>query len=163
RPDTSSPKIYKTLPADFQKLDFRKPLLRFYFDDAFDNSVLNTAVSFTDTLDNNIDFEFRLPDNATVELMPINDWKRETDYLITFDFRQLKDASGNSTDTTVVYKLKTVSGLEFTGVSGIVSADSTTNLILILENSSEKTKQYQAKPNNKAEFNFERVDAGKYL
>jgi hypothetical protein len=103
------------------------------------------------------------PDDATVQLKPVSNLQAEKDYLINFDLSKFKDAAGNFTDTTITQRMRTISGLEFTGASGQVVADSLDNFLLVLTSIDKAGIFYQAKPNSKSEFNFERVESGKYM
>ncbi len=79
---------------------------------------INNAISFTDTLGNSIPFNLNYPDDATLEVVSARDLQTDKDYLININLAQFQDASGNFSDTTIVYRIRTISGLEFTGVSG---------------------------------------------
>lgn len=163
RVDTTSPKIFKTFPADLKALDFKNPVIRFYLDDAFDKQVVNNALSFTDTTGGRIQFDINFPDDATIEIIPLTDLPPEKDFLVSLDLTKFKDASGNYSDTTVVYRIRTINSLEFTGASGKVEVESTADLILMLQNSASEEIKYQTSVNNKSEFSFERVTSGKYM
>lgn len=163
RMDTSSVKIFKTFPSDLSKVDFKNVILRFYFDDAFTKETVANSVSFTDTLGTRVPHSIRFPDDATIELIPESNLRVDADYLIKIDFNLLKDISDNFADTVVVYKLKTISGLEFTGVSGKVAAETLTDFILVLESVESKEKYYKTNVSEKGDFTFERIDPGKYL
>jgi hypothetical protein len=163
REDTSAAKIYKNVPLDLRRVDFKEPSVLFYFDDAFNTTELKTAITFTDTLGNNIPFNLFFPDDATVQLKPVSNLQAEKDYLINFDLSKFIDAAGNFTDTTITQRIRTISGLEFTGASGQVVADSLDNFLLMLTSIDKTGLFYQTKPNIKFEFNFERVESGKYM
>ncbi len=163
RVDTSAIKIFKTFPADLRKLDFKNPVIRFYFDDAYTRDKINNAISFTDTLGNSIPFTLNFPDDATLDIVSARDLQNDKDYLININLTQFQDASGNFSDTTFVYRIRTISGLEFTGVSGNIKSESFQDFILILQSSESDLLQCQQTVNTKSEFSFERIDAGKYL
>lgn len=163
RMDTSSVKIFKTFPSDLSKVDFKNVILRFYFDDAFTKETVANSVSFTDTLRARVPHSIRFPDDATIELIPESNLRVDADYLVKIDFNLLKDVSDNFADTVVVYKIKTISGLEFTGVSGKVAAETLTDFILVLESVESKEKYYKTNVSEKGDFTFERIDPGKYL
>lgn len=163
RADTSIIKIFKTFPADLKKLDFKMPFIRFYFDDAFNRDNITDAISFTDTAGNNIQFNLTFPDDATLEITPVKDLQNDKDYLINLNVSKFKDPSGNFTDTSVTYNLRTISGLEFTGISGKIIAQSLEDFILVLQSSESANLKYQTTVNSKSEFSFERTEAGKFL
>ncbi len=164
REDTSAVKVFKTFPQDLNKIDFKNPTIRFYFDDAVIKENIRQAFTFTDTLGAKVNFSTEFIDDATIDITPDSYLSPDKDYLIDIDFSKVVDASGNSRDTNIVYKLRTISGLEFTGASGKVAADSSlSDLIIILENTDSGEKKYKTKINDNAEFTFERIDAGKYM
>jgi hypothetical protein len=163
REDTSAAKIFKNFPLDLRRVDFKEPSVHFYFDDAFNTSEVKNAITFTDTLGNNVPFSLFFPDDATVQLKPLSNLQAEKDYLINFDLSKFKDAAGNFTDTLITQRMRTISGLEFTGASGQVVADSLDNFLLVLTSIDKTTLFYQTKPNAKSEFNFDRVESGKYM
>ncbi|MFO7526072.1 MAG: Ig-like domain-containing protein [Ignavibacteriaceae bacterium] len=163
RTDTSFSKIFKTFPNDLRAVDFKDPVIRFYFDDAFDKEEINNAITFTDTIGSRIQYDINFPDDATIEIIPKSDLSPEKEFLVSLDLKKFKDASGNFNDTTVVYKIRTINTLEFTGASGKVLAESLEYFILNLQSTESAGKVYQSKVNIKSEFGFERVTAGKYL
>lgn len=163
REDTIAAKIFKNFPLDLRRVDFKEPTVIFYFDDAYNTSEVKNAITFTDTLGNNVPFNLFFPDDATVQLKPLSNLQAEKDYLINFDLSKFKDAAGNFTDTLITQRMRTISGLEFTGASGQVVADSLDNFLLVLTSIDKTTLFYQTKPNAKSEFNFDRVESGKYM
>lgn len=162
RNDTSAIKIFKNYPTDLRRVDFLNPVIRFYCDDAFNSDDVKIAVTVTDTLNNIIRVNFNFPDDATVEIRPFNNLQSEKDYFISFDFSKIPDAAGNITDTTVVYRVRTISGLEFTGASGTIIADSLSNLFLVLSSVEREDLSYQIPADEKINFSFDRVESGKY-
>jgi hypothetical protein len=78
------------------------------------------------------------------------------------------DAAGNATDTVFTLVFKTISGLDFTGLSGkLIDKDTSlhtlvANTILVLENS-ENEKLIYKKDINSEIFEFTRVEPGKYV
>lgn len=163
RLDTSTVKIFKTFPSDLNKVDFKNVKLRFYFDDAFAKESAEATINFTDTMGVRVPHSIRFPDDATIEIIPESNLRVDADYLVTLDFKLIKDVSGNFKDTVTVYKLRTISGLEFTGLSGKVVAENLDHFILVLESVETKEKNYKTNVSEKGEFTFERIDPGKYL
>jgi hypothetical protein len=87
----------------------------------------------------------------------------QKDYIIGIDFSNFKDAAGNSLDSVYEFKFKTISGLDFTGVSGIISnTDFSKNPLLVLESIDKNGETYK-KNISKENFSFERINAGKYI
>jgi hypothetical protein len=162
--DTSKPKLFKTIPsAGANDVDYINQDLSFFFDDAFDVERVRTGISFTDTSGKSVKFNITFLDDASFKVTPTQKLEPQKDYIIEIDFSKLEDAAGNSYDSVYQYKFKTISGLDFTGVSGVVpNADFSKNPVLILEGIEKKKKKYNQalKRNN---FIFERIEAGKYL
>lgn len=163
REDTSAVKVFKTFPTDLTKIDFKNPVIRFYFDDAIRKDNVNRAFTFSDTLGTKVQFTYKFTDDATIQLTPNADLRQDKDYLIDINFNLIIDASGNLRDTNIVYKLRTISGLEFTGASGRVNTDSFEDMIVIIENTESKEKHYKTKVNSSGLFEFDRIESGKYM
>jgi len=163
-PDTTKPKLFKTIPtAGSGNADYQNQSFSFFFDDAFYSNEINSAVSFKDTLGKPVKFSLSFIDDASFQVTLSQKLEPQKDYIIEIDFSKFKDAAGNSYDSVYQYKFKTINGLDFTGVSGIVTnADFTKNPVLVLEGTGRDKKIYKQslKKNN---FSFERVEAGKYF
>ncbi|MEJ5262174.1 MAG: Ig-like domain-containing protein [Ignavibacterium sp.] len=161
RPDTTSLKIIQTEPVKNSKVDFLNTVIFVFFDDAFVKEKINNAIQFTDSTGNRVPFNIAFPDDATLLIKPLINLKADFGYLIKLDLNYFEDANGNKTDSVYQIKFSTISGLEFTGVSGKVSsADS--NLVLVLESNSKPEKKFFTKPDANLNFSFERIEAGDY-
>ncbi|WP_337865943.1 Ig-like domain-containing protein [Ignavibacterium sp.] len=161
RPDTISLKIIKTEPVQYSKVDFMNAVIFIYFDDAFVKGKIINAIQFTDSIGNRVPFDISFPDDATLLIKPLINLKADYGYMIKLDLNYFEDANGNKTDSVYQMKFSTISGLEFTGVSGKVSsADS--NLVLVLESNSKPEKKFFIKSDTNLNFSFERIEAGAY-
>lgn len=161
RPDTTTLKIIQTEPVQNSKVDFLNTEIFVFFDDAFVKEKINNAIQFTDSTGNGVPFNIAFPDDATLLIKPLINLKADYGYLIKLDLNYFEDANGNNTDSVYQLKFSTISGLEFTGVSGKVSsADS--NLVLVLESNSKPEKKFFTKPDANLNFSFERIEAGAY-
>jgi len=161
--DTTKPKLLKTTPsAGTRDADYQNQEFYFFFDDAFNRQTSETGISFKDTLGRPVKYNVSFIDDASFKIIPLQKLEPQKDYIIGIDFSKFKDAAGNNYDSVYQYKFKTISGLEFTGVSGIVpNADFSKNPILILEGN-EREKKIFTRSLTKNNFSFERVEAGKY-
>ncbi len=163
RPDTNSINIVSTEPSARGLVDFEKTEIKIFFDEAFNKDFKVAAVSFTDTLSNPVGFDIQFFDDATLWIKPDEDLKPDKDYLIKIQLGNLVDISSNKKDSLFTLKFRTISGLDFTGLSGnVINLDYTKNPILILENTETPQLKYEHKP-NLDKFEFTRVEPGKYL
>jgi hypothetical protein len=161
RPDTTAPKLYKKYPEQFSSVDYLNPVFTFSFDDAISNKKIKNGISFEDTLKNQIPFEITFTDDATLVIKPISDLKPDKKFTIKINLSLFQDAAGNKTDSIYSHKFSTVSGIEFTGLSGRVISDRE-NVILVLQNGKNKNKFYTTKPDQNSVYNFSRITAGTY-
>lgn len=161
--DTTKPGIVKTVPQiRSTNVDYTGSEFLFNFSDAFDSSLLKSGITFSDTLGKRVAFKINFPDDATILIKPEKDLEVQKDYEIKIDLNKAADVSGNKYDSVYVFRFKTISGLEFTGVTGFVESDDTTqSLMLVLQDIAKKDVVYKQTVNRN--FNFERVEAGKYV
>ncbi len=164
RADTSKPGILKTIPDNgYSKADFSKQNFVFYFTDAFDTAQARTGISLTDTLGHSFGYDISYIDDASFKIMPVGNLEKVKDYRINFDLSKFRDKSGNSYDTTYVYKFKTISGIDFTGVSGrLEDFDISKNPVLVLQGIDGDKARYEQKIKGDGKFNFTRIEPGNY-
>jgi methionine-rich copper-binding protein CopC len=163
RPDTSSIKIVSTEPAAGGMVDFEKTEIKISFDEAFSKDFKVSAVSFTDTLNNPVGFDIQFFDDATLWIKPDENLRPDKDYLVKLQLGNFVDLAGNKKDSLFTLKFRTISGLDFTGLSGnVINLDYSKNPILMLESVETPQLKYEHKP-NLDKFEFNRVEPGKYL
>jgi Bacterial Ig-like domain len=165
RPDTTKPDFFKMIPLNHSNnVDNINQKFVFYFDDAFDSTLAKNGISFTDTLKRNVGYNLKFIDNATLQISAAKNLETKTDYLIKFDLSKFKDLAGNFYDSIFTYKFTTINGLDFTGLSGRVKGiDTSKNPILVLQGTNNSLNKYQLKIPGNSEFDFERINTGKYL
>jgi hypothetical protein len=165
KPDTTKPKIIKSVPQEHGKIDFLDPSLYFYFDDAFDTLAARSGIVFSDTNNSKINYSIKFPDNASINIIPKGRLKGGENYLIKFDFSKFKDVAGNYSDSIFVFRFNTIYEIDFTGASGMVyNVQLSDNPFVVLQGtdkSAGKTYYQYLQDGNKFEFN--RVLPGKYL
>lgn len=163
RADTNSIKIVSTEPTAGGTVDFEKTEIKIFFDEAFKKKFNNSAIAFTDTFNKSISFDVGYFDDATLVIKPAENLKTDKNYIVKIQLGSFVDIAGNRTDSLFTLKFKTISGLEFTGLSGnVIDLSFTKNPYLVLENTSEPKFKYEQKlESNKFEFN--RIEPGKYL
>ena len=163
RLDTNSIKVISTEPTARGLTDYEKTDLKIFFDEAFNKEFPVSSVALTDTFNKPIDFSIIFFDDATLIIKPDDNLKPDKDYLIKIQLGNFIDIAGNKKDSLFVLKFKTISGLEFTGLSGnIINLDYTKNPVLILENDATPPQKYEQSISSD-KFEFTRVDPGKYL
>ena len=163
RPDTNSIKIFGTEPTKGNLADFEKTVIKIFFDEAFKKDFNISAVALTDTFNKPLGFDINFFDDATLLITPDENLKPDKDYIIKLQLGQFVDIAGNSKDSLFTFKFKTISGLDFTGLSGnIINLDYTKNPVLILENDATPPLKYEQKLKSD-KFEFTRVEPGKYL
>jgi hypothetical protein len=163
RLDTSSIKIVSTEPATGGMVDFEKTEIKIFFDEAFNKDFKVSAVSVTDTLNNPVGFDIQFFDDATLWIKPDENLRPDKDYLVKLQLGNFVDLAGNKKDSLFTLKFRTISGLDFTGLSGnVINLDYTKNPVLILESVETPQLKYEHKP-NLDKFEFNRVEPGKYL
>jgi len=162
KPDTNSIKIFSTQPRMNQQVDFVNPQIRFLFNDAFTKDKIKDKITFADTLGKNIDFDDEFEDDALLKIKPVAELKTETDYIITLNLSQFSDASGNEGDSTYSLKFSTITGLDFTGISGtLLNVELSNNPVLVLQNAEDKDLLYKEIISSEA-FEFTRIKPGNY-
>lgn len=163
RPDTNSVKIISTEPATGALVDFEKTEIKIFFDEAFNKDFNLSAIALTDTFNNPVGFDVQFYDDATLWIKPDDNLRQDKDYLVKLQLGNFVDLSGNKKDSLFTLKFRTISGLDFTGLSGnIINLDYTKNPVLILESVETPQLKYEHKP-NLDKFEFNRVEPGKYL
>ncbi len=163
--DTTKPGIAGVVPPDnSDKVDFDNPVITFSFNDSFDTSTARKNISLSDTSGLKYPIDVHFIDDASFEILPVQNLKANTDYIIKLDLNGFKDAAGNAYDSVYQYKFKTINGLDFTGVSGTVEgADLAKNPSLILQGIDANKLKYKLQLNGSGNFKFERIQPGKYF
>ena len=163
RPDTNSIKIFGTEPAKASMADFENTEIKIFFDEAFNKDFNISAVALTDTFNKPLGYDIDFYDDATLLIKPDENLKPDKDYIVKLQLGKFLDIAGNSRDSLFTFKFKTISGLDFTGLSGnIINLDYTKNPVLILENDATPPLKYEQKLKSD-KFEFTRVEPGKYL
>jgi len=161
KPDTTVLAIVSTDPNRNGSTDFINPEILLSFDDAIDSKEIKNAIQFTDTSKNKIDFNYHFVDDATISIIPNKELKPDKNYEIKIILNYLSDAGGNKVDSTYILKFQTITGVEFTGISGKIIT-SKSNAVLVLQNLKDITKFFTAVPDKSSAYKFERIDAGNY-
>jgi hypothetical protein len=163
RLDTNTIKINSTEPKQGGVSSFENAEIKIFFDEAFDKNKIGTAVALTDTFNKAISFSIDYYDDATITIKPNENLKPEKDYLLIIQLGKFVDIAGNKKDSTFTLKFKTISGLDFTGLSGsIINLDYSKNPVIVLQSSDKEEIKFQRKINSE-KFEFARIEPGKYI
>jgi len=166
KPDTLSPVLFSTIPATGAKeVDFLTPEFTFFFDDGFDFEFIKNEIFISDTGNVPVLFKVVKLDDASFQVKIEQTLKTEKDYLIRFNLKNIFDAAGNGySDSIYTYNFRTITGLDFTGLSGTLKfADPEQNPVLILKSKEKANLSYTMKPDKEGNFEFSRILPGKYL
>ena len=159
--DTSFAKLYRTNPNKNGSIDFLKPEIEIFFDDVIADRDIRNAIQLTDTSKNKVSFDIMFIDDASFKIKPSKDLKPETVYDVSVDLSKIKDAAGNKVDSIYQLRFQTITGVEFTGISGKLTSTKQ-NVILVLQNPKDEKKFYTASPDKTSTYSFERITPGTY-
>ncbi len=163
-PDTSRPKIVRTVPQEGGRTDFLNTSISFYFDDAFDTVQARKGIILSDTSQNKVNYAVSFPNNASLILKPSGRLKSGEIYLVKFDLSRFEDAAGNKGDTIYTYRFITINEIDFTGASGTIrNVQLTDNPYVILQGADNDGKVYAQYLQKGSKFEFNRVFPGKYM
>jgi len=164
RPDTNKPVFISVDPPyNSRNVDYLNAEFTFALDDGVSIEGLQRELVLTDTLKNRVETQILRKDDASFRVIPKSVLKAGTDYFISFNLKFLQDAAGNFTDSVYVYRFKTLSELDFTGLSGTTSGvRKKNNPRLILESSERRQLRYITSVEENGTFDFKRVLPGKY-
>jgi hypothetical protein len=168
RPDTLELNVVSTEPNQNGLVDYVDTRIKIFFDDGFGAGSIASAITFTDTLGNNVQYITKKLDDATFVIAPSEYLIAQKKYRINIDLSSFVDAAGNRNDSIFTLSFKTISGLDFTGISGKLIAGDTSDIssilnpVLILENTAEEKIEYR-KVLRSENFEFVRLEPGKYV
>jgi hypothetical protein len=161
--DTFPNRIVKVFGDIFEnKIDYEKPFVRIQFLDAIDSIEVASRVRIEEKK-HNIPFELTKVDDALYCLHLLQKLKQGADYLLKFDVKNYSDISRKMVDTIYQHKFTSTSELDYSGVSGLITSNDSTQNYVIIESINPPKKTYQQKVDAKKKFDFKKVIPGKYL
>lgn len=160
KPDTTYPELV-AFREQFQnkKVDYINGNVFFNYSDGFDFNALDKAVKVFDGRKAEVNKELTKIDDATF-IINFPSLKPNNEYEIKIDNKYLIDAAGNFIDSVFTYKFSSINNLDFSGISGKVTAPEELNIVVLAKNIADEKLFYKQSTRN---FNFERVFPGKYL
>ncbi len=162
--DTISLKLVRSageLPGD--KVDYEASKFTISFNDAIDSEFLINKLSILDAKGSSYKLALKRIDDALFNVLVASKLKQSTEYTLSTDLKNYYDFSGNKVDSLFKNKFTTANELDFSGVSGNITTNDTTQSILILESAEGVKRTYQQKVDEKKKFDFKKVLPGKYL
>ncbi len=164
KPDTTVPSIIKVVPSyNSAEVTYEDTKIYFGFDDAVSLDRLFKTVRFTDSARVPVKFEAVKSDDASFAVKVSGSLKPMTDYVISMDLNEAVDAGGNFSDSIYIYKFRTKSDLSITGLYGsLLNHKADKQPVIVMENSEKQGVRYLAKPGPKGNFEFRKVEPGKY-
>ena len=159
KPDTVSPTI-KSISTDFDenKIDYLNPKISLIFSDGIDIQQLEYALLLDD-----YDWKINKINDAVFEIILLNELEANQKIEFDINHNKINDAAGNSLDSVQTISLETLSGREFTGLSGNIDIpECSDNCVVVITNVDIKNLSYSTKVTETNEFSFERILPGKY-
>ncbi|MCF6269063.1 MAG: Ig-like domain-containing protein [Melioribacteraceae bacterium] len=159
KPDTVAP-IIKSISTDYDgnKIDYLNPKFTLIFSDGIDVEQLDYAILLDE-----FNWKLNRINDAVFEIVLLNELDKNQKIEFKFNHNKISDAAGNSLDSVQTISLETLSGREFTGLSGSVDIpECSDNCIVVIENVDIKNLRYSTRVIEGSEFNFERILPGYY-
>jgi uncharacterized protein (DUF2141 family) len=155
--DTLAPEIKSvSTPFASKKIDFLSPEFTITFNDAIDaDSLLKSlnlgSLKFSMLKENDAEFKVLILDKI--------DSNQKIEFIV--DRNILYDVAGNNIDSLQKYELETLSGREFSGLSGKIITEQKQSVVVI-ENLEDENLKYSTIVDDGLQYSFERVLPGKY-
>lgn len=145
------------------KIDYENPTLKIQFNDGIDLNEVIKRTKIVDAKKNNYELTINKIDDALFQLRINEKLKQANEYFFLFDARELKDFSNKMIDTTYRIKFTTSSELDYSGVSGKIIDNDSTDVVINLTQVVNKKNSYKQKLASTKKFEFPKVIPGKYL
>lgn len=146
-----------------EKIDYENPTLKIQFNDGIDLNEVIKRAKIVDAKKNNYELTISKIDDALFQMNINEKLKQANEYFFLFDARELKDFSNKMIDTTYRIKFTTSSELDFSGISGKIIDNDSTDVVTNLTQVANKNKSYKQKLTSTQKFEFSKVIPGKYL
>ncbi len=163
-PDTIAPS-FKKIETGFEqnKLDYKDPTFILNYNDGITSDGFNEAVAIK-YKEKKYSFDISRIDDASYQIKILNKLKPNRKLELSIDNSKLVDAAGNILDTIYTVEIETISGREFSGVSGSIEiSDENENIVVVLVGIDKGGNTYFTSVKTDQTFKFERVLPGNYL
>jgi len=163
-PDTIAPS-FKKIETGFEqnKLDYKDPTFILNFNDGITSNSFKEVVAMK-YKENYYSFDIFKIDDASYQIKILNKLKPSKKIELSIDNSKLVDAAGNMLDTIYTVEIETISGREFSGVSGRVEiSEENENIVVVLVGIDKGGNTYFTPGEPDQTYQFERVLPGNYL
>lgn len=154
-------RVIGELPGD--KVDYENAKMKIAFNDAVDFSTVKNKITIQDMKGGIYPFDLQRIDDASFNILISSKLKQSTEYTFKLDLKKYYDFCGNKVDSLFQNKFTTANELDFSGVSGNVTTNDTTQTMVIIESAELVKRTYHQKVDGKKKFDFKKVVPGKYL
>ncbi len=158
--DTLAPEIksIKT-PFDKKQIDFEEPTFNVILTDGVDELDFKKAIEIED-----FDIDVKKINDALFNINILNNLEAKQTIDFKINYNLLSDAAGNSMDSVETFSLETLSGREFSGLSGHVNGKENSQKIIVkINNVDNNLLSYSVNVDNNQNYKFDRVLPGKYI
>lgn len=162
--DTVAPS-FKSVDTRYEekKIDYLDPNFVLQFTDGISIDNFSNAIEIR-YQDKPVNFKVTQLDAAAYQIKILSKLKSRQELALTLDNIGIKDAAGNELDTVKTILISTLSGREFSGVSGMVNVKQLDkNIIVVLTTAEKSGETYYTPLSQDRTFKFDRVLPGKYL
>ena len=156
--DTLAPDL-KSISTPFadKMIDYLYPEFTINFSDGITESTLVKSLEF-----DKINFSVKKENDAVFKILLNKQIEAKQTISFKINRKLLFDSAGNNVDSIQTIELNTLSGREFTGLSGKVITDQN-DLIVIIMNVENPDLNYSVKVDDDFSYSFERILPGKYI
>lgn len=163
-PDTIAPS-FKKIETGFEqnKLDYKAPTFILNFNDGITSDSFQEAVTIK-YKEKQHNFDVSKIDAAAYKIKILDKLKPSIKLELNIDNGRFSDAARNQLDTIYTMEIETISGREFSGVSGQIDiSDEGENIVVVLAAVDKSGNTYLTPRKTDQTFQFERVLPGNYL
>lgn len=162
--DTSSIKISKISTIyDNNKIDYLNPYIDIFFNEAFDIDKAKYGFKLQGLDSIFIPIKTNFFDDASVRIEALQNLKPNTVYNLFIDLNYFTNIYGKRIDTLISKRIYTINELDFSGASGKVQHNSTSKIIVVLQDAKKPNRKQENELNNEGTFDFSRILPGEYL
>jgi Bacterial Ig-like domain len=153
--------IAGTLPDG--KIDAEEPVIDISFNDVINLETVKDKTALLEGKGNDVAGEIARIDDASFSFRPHGKLKPGTDYTLKVNLRKYYDLFGNKVDSLFQIKLTSSSDLDFSGASGSILSQDSSDYYVQLQTVPKSKTGYSQKVDKKKNFDFRKIIPGKYL